>query len=214
MKHKVILPVFMLLIVVCICVFVVLSQPGTDEAQMNSSSFRGPQQNSLNETQMNNSSIHGPQKNSLNETQMNSSSFRGPVENECETEELFRHHMRDLSICADGSGSFIGEKHHKLWWDEHQQYWFCGMNTSEISLFDSGKVPLPLLFNSNIKTTPALPTAMNASLRDGRETEHYKHTNMIVIAIQGTPPNTLEPETLGVDPIDGLAVDIEFNFTV
>ena len=55
---------------------------------------------------------------------------------------------------------------------------------------------------------------MNASLRDGRETEHYKHTNMIVIAVQGIPPNTLAPETLGVAPIDGLAVDIEFDFTV
>lgn len=132
----------------------------------------------------------------------------------CESETMFRHHKRVLSKCPDGNGTFVGEKHHKLWWDEHQQYWFCGMNTSEISLFDSGKVPLPLLFNSNIKTTPALPTAMNASLRDGRETEHYKHTHMIVIAIQGIPPNTLAPGTLGVAPIDGLAVDIEFDFTV
>lgn len=132
----------------------------------------------------------------------------------CESETMFRHHKRVLSKCPGGNGTFVGEKHHKLWWDEYQQYWFCGMNTSEISLFDSGKVPLPLLFNSNIKTTPALPTAMNASLRDGRETEHYKQTNMIVIAIQGIPPNTLSPETLGVAPIDGLAVDIEFDFTV
>ena len=132
----------------------------------------------------------------------------------CESETMFRHHKRVLSKCPDGNGTFVGEKHHKLRWDDNQQYWFCGMNTSKILLIDSGKVPLPLLFNSNIKTTPALSTAMNASLRDGRETEHYKHTNMIVIAVQGIPPNTLSPDTLGVAPIDGLAVDIGFEFTV
>jgi len=131
----------------------------------------------------------------------------------CESETMFRHHKRVLSKCSDGNGSFVGEKHHKLWWDKNREYWFCGMNTSEISLIEFKKVQIPLLFNSNIKTTPALSTAMNASLRDGRETEFYKNTNMVVIAIQGIPPNTLSPDKLGVVPIDGLAVDIDFTFT-
>ena len=44
----------------------------------------------------------------------------------CERETMFRHHKRVLSKCPDGNGTFVGEKHHKLWWDEHQEYWYCG----------------------------------------------------------------------------------------
>ena len=129
----------------------------------------------------------------------------------CQNETMIKRHERVLTTCTDGTGSFIGEKNHKLWWDESQQHWFCGMNTSNISLVESGIVKLPLKFDPFFATTPPLHN-ITAYLRDGTETTHYRSRHIVVIAIQGNPPGTLAPEILGVPKYKGVSVDINFTF--
>ena len=138
-------------------------------------------------------------------------------------ESMRRHgHTRTLTVWKNGNGTFIGENNHKLWWDASQQYWFCGMNTSNIKMFDSGLLDLPLKFDS-LRLPPIYllpedaPTVefkgpAHAYLRDGRETAHYKNLSMIVVAVQDASEegNLLDPTLLGVNPIDGLSVDINF----
>ena len=137
-------------------------------------------------------------------------------------EFMERHgHVRTLTV-RNGTGTFVGEKNHALWWDEGRSYWYCGMNTSRVELFDNGRVPLPLEFDpllmppvfvlksNGLVTRFAGPT--RGFLRDGRETEHYRHTNMIVVVVEdgSAGGDNLSPEKLGVDPVDGLSVDIDF----
>lgn len=137
-------------------------------------------------------------------------------------ESMKRHgHTRTLTVW-NNTGTFVGEKHHALWWDESRQYWFCGMNTSRVRMFDDGKLPLPLVFDPLLmppvfvlrdgENAARYKGPMRAFLRDGRETEHYRHDNMIVVVVQdGSDDGTaLHPDTLGAPAIDGLAVDIDF----